>query len=87
MRDVVKRSDGGVLLVPLAQRRVGEADEQAVRVEAAHLRDELVEALGGHRLVDERGQKQNLVCDIAQQRQPAHHLVGAWAQLAFVIVV
>ena len=56
---------GGVLLVPLAQRRVGEADERAVRVEAAHLRDELVEALGGHRLVDERGHHRNLVCHVA----------------------
>lgn len=76
-----------MLLVPLAQRGVGEADERAVRVEAAHIRHELVEALDGHRLVDERGQKRSLVCDIAQQRQPAHHIMRARAQLALVVVV
>ncbi len=49
--------------------------------------DKAMSTKGLDKLIDERGHHRTLVRHVAQKRQPAHHVVRAWAQLSFVMVV
>ena len=72
---------------PLLQRLRGEADERPAGVQATGARQECGDARGVHGPVHQAWHDRELVRDVAEQRQPAHEVVGAGADAAGVVVV